>query len=176
MGKHKERPPLNIASEPIDITMEHEPQYNKEQMRMLKEIFDQFDVDKTGKCPLKIIPTTLSTLGVKMKEEDMEKLIKDVDANGSGNIDFDEYIELAKRYIEPEDDYNKLYSELRQVFMIFDKENKGYLDIAEFKAIIKEIEPELPDKELDEVVEEVDADGSGRIEFEEFLAVMAGGE
>lgn len=91
---------------------------------MLKEIFDQFDIEKTGLCPLKIIPTTLSTLGVKMKEEDMAKLIQEVDANGSGTIEFLEYIELAQRYIEPEDDYNKLYSELRQVFMIFDKERK----------------------------------------------------
>lgn len=91
---------------------------------VLKEIFDAFDVEKTGVCPLKIIPTTLSTLGVKMREEEMEKLIKEVDANGSGTIEFSEYIELAQRYIEPEDDYNKLYSELRQVFMIFDKERK----------------------------------------------------
>ncbi|XP_063700634.1 troponin C, isoallergen Bla g 6.0101-like [Culicoides brevitarsis] len=174
MGKHKERPPLNIPTEPINILIDNEPTYNKEQMRLLKEIFDQFDIEKTGLCPLKIIPTTLSTLGVKMKEEELEKLIKEVDANGSGTIEFGEYIELAQRFIEPEDDYNKVYAELRQVFMIFDKEHKGYLDIAEFKAIIKEIEPELPENELNDVVEEVDVDGSGRIEFEEFLAVMVG--
>lgn len=95
---------------------------------MLKEIFDQFDIEKTGLCPLKIIPTTLSTLGVKMKEAEMEALIKEVDANGSGTIEFGEYIELAQRYIEPEDDFNKLYTELRQVFMIFDKERKCFWD------------------------------------------------
>lgn len=54
--------------------------------------------------------------------------------------------------------------------------DKGFLSIEEFKGIIKEIEPELPEKELDDVVDEVDADGSGRIEFEEFLAVMVGGD
>lgn len=95
------------------------------QISVLREIFETFDVEKTGLCPLKIIPTTLSTLGVKMKEEEMEALIKEVDANGSGTIEFAEYIELAQRYIEPEDDYNKLYSELRQVFMIFDKDRKS---------------------------------------------------
>lgn len=148
MGKHKEKEvkPLNIPTEPIDIIIEDEPKYNKEQMRsefifwidpyivsfsnrpsVLKEIFEVFDVEKTGLCPLTIIPMTLSTLGVKMKEEEMEKLIKEVDANGSGTIDFQEYIALAQRYIEPEDDYNKLYSELRQVFMIFDKEREFHV-------------------------------------------------
>lgn len=48
------------------------------------------------------------------------------------------------------------------------------MEIAEFKAIIKELEPTLPDNELEAIVEEVDADGSGRIEFHEFMAVMVG--
>lgn len=91
---------------------------------MLQTIFDTFDVDKEGAVSLSVIPTTLSTLGVKIKEEEMQALIKEIDDNGSGKIEFKEYVELAKRYIEPEDDYNKLRTELREVFMIFDKESK----------------------------------------------------
>lgn len=52
--------------------------------------------------------------------------------------------------------------------------DKGFLTLDEFKGIVKEIEPDLPADELDKVVDEVDADGSGRIEFEEFLQVMVG--
>lgn len=88
---------------------------------MLKKIFEQFDFEKTGHCSLEIIPTTLQTLGVKLKEEEMNKLIQEVDKNGSGMIEFGEYVELAKIYIEPEEDYKQVYGELRQVFMIFDK-------------------------------------------------------
>lgn len=50
------------------------------------------------------------------------------------------------------------------------------MELAEFKSVLKEIEPELPEKELDDIVDEVDADGSGRIEFEEFLEVMIGAD
>ncbi|XP_063700635.1 troponin C-like [Culicoides brevitarsis] len=156
--------------------LKDEPQYNKEQMELLKKIFEEFDFEKTGHCSLDIIPTTLTTLGVKLKEEELEALCKEVDKNGSGMIEFNEYVELAKIYIEPEEDYKQVYSELRQVFMIFDKANKGYLELAEFKSVLKEIEPELPDQELDDIVDEVDADGSGRIEFEEFLEVMIGAD
>lgn len=52
--------------------------------------------------------------------------------------------------------------------------DKGYLEIEEFKSIIKEIEPDLPEDELDQFVHEVDSDGSGKIEFEEFLEMMVG--
>lgn len=93
-------------------------------MTLLTKIFETFDFEKTGSVGLEVIPTTLSTLGVKLKQEEMDALIKEIDNNGSGKIEFQEYIELAKRYIEPEDDYNKLYTELRQVFMIFDKGSK----------------------------------------------------
>lgn len=51
----------------------------------------------------------------------MNALIKEVDDNGSGEIEFDEYIQLAYRFIEPEDDAKKLTDELKQAFMIFDK-------------------------------------------------------
>lgn len=91
---------------------------------MLKKIFDTFDYEKTGSASLEIIPTTLTTLGVKLKEDEMKELIGEIDKNGSGKIEFLEYIELAKRYIEPEDNYKQLYTELRQVFMIFDKGSK----------------------------------------------------
>lgn len=101
--------------------LQQPPQYNQEQMDLLKKIFETFDYEKTGSAVLKIIPMTLSTLGVKMKPEELDALIKETDKDGSGKIEFSEYIELAKKYIEPEDDFNKLYAELRQVFMIFDK-------------------------------------------------------
>lgn len=90
-------------------------------MDLLTKIFETFDYEKKGSAGLEIIPMTLSTLGVKLKQAEMEALIKEIDVDGSKKIEFKEYIELAKRYIEPEDDYNKLYNELRQVFMIFDK-------------------------------------------------------
>lgn len=118
---------LNLPPEkPI---LDDVPQYNKEQLRMLQEIFDAFDVEKEGFVSLNVIPFTLSTLDVKMKEEEMQALIKEIDDNGSGKIELNEYIELAKRYIEPEDDVNKVRDELREVFMIFDKTSKYFKTI-----------------------------------------------
>ncbi|XP_063701001.1 troponin C, isoallergen Bla g 6.0201-like [Culicoides brevitarsis] len=156
------------------LHLEEAPQYNAQQMIMLKSIFESFDSTNTGNCPLEIIPAILSTLGVKTEKEELDVIIAEIDADGSGLIDFEEFLELARRYIEPEPDYTRLSAELKEVFMIFDKQNKGYLEIDEFKSIIKEIEPDLPEDELDNFVKEVDADGSGKIEFEEFLEVMVG--
>lgn len=93
---------------------------------MLKSIFESFDVSKTGNCKLEIIPAILSTLGVKTQKEELDIIIHEIDADGSGLIDFDEFIELAKRYIEPEPDYTRLSAELKEVFMIFDKQSEFF--------------------------------------------------
>lgn len=45
--------------------------------------------------------------------------------------------------------------------MLYDKEARGYLPLDEFKTILREIDPELPEDELDEMIDEID----GKIEF-----------
>ncbi|VDK67294.1 unnamed protein product [Gongylonema pulchrum] len=42
------------------------------------------------------------------------------------------------------------------------------------KALLKEIADDLSDEQLEAAVDEIDEDGSGKIEFEEFWELMAG--
>jgi calmodulin len=55
--------------------------------------------------------------------------------------------------------------DLRELFVLYDKEKKGFIPVADFKAILKEIEPELADAEAEAIVKELDTDFSGTIEF-----------
>lgn len=88
------------------------------------------------------------------------------DEDESGEIEFSEFVKLASRFVEPEEDYDELRKELREVFMLYDKEARGYLPLDEFKKILHEIDSELPEDELDEIIDEIDADGSGTIDFD----------
>ena len=40
--------------------------------------------------------------------------------------------------------------------MLYDKEARGYLPLDEFKKILTEIDPELPEDEVDEMIDEID--------------------
>jgi calmodulin len=59
---------------------------------------------------------------------------------------------------------------LRELFVLYDKEQKGFIPVAEFKLILKAIEPELADTEAEAIVKELDTDYSGTIEFDGKLA------
>ena len=44
--------------------------------------------------------------------------------------------------------------------------------MAQFRDIIAEVDPKLTDEDLDAIIEEIDEDGSGTMDFEEFCEMM----
>ena len=51
-------------------------------------------------------------------------------------------------------------------FRIYDKEGNGYITTDILKEILHEIDPELTGEDLDNIIEEVDEDGSGTLDFD----------
>lgn len=72
----------------------------------------------------------------------------------------------TEEFVEPEEDPNVVKKELREIFMMYDKEGRGYIPTAGFVSILKELEHDLPDDEAAQIVKELDTDESGTIDFE----------
>ena len=62
--------------------------------------------------------------------------------------------------------------ELKEAFRIYDKAGNGYIPISALKEILHELDPKLTDHELDGIIEEIDEDGSGTMDFDEFCGMM----
>ncbi len=65
-----------------------------------------------------------------------------------------------------EEDVEQMREELKEAFRIYDKEGNGYITTDVLKEILSEIDPELTADDLDNIVEEVDEDGSGTLDFD----------
>ena len=50
----------------------------------------------------------------------------------------------------------------------------GYITTEVLKEILREIDSTLSEYEVDQIVEEVDEDGSGTVDFDEFMSMMTG--
>ena len=62
---------------------------------------------------------------------------------------------------------------LQIIFLILNLGN-GYITTNTLKEILREIDSTLNEHNLDQIVDEVDEDGSGTIDFDEFMAMMTG--
>ena len=64
-------------------------------------------------------------------------------------------------------------SELNEAFKIFDKDKDGYITTKELGDIMKGLGQNPSEAELQNLVNEVDIEGNGTIDFKEFLGLMA---
>jgi len=118
-------------------------------------------------------------------KDQVQTIIRSVDADDSGTIDFDEFLTLM---LDPRfKDLAK--DEHREAFEMFDKDSNGHISIAELKDAFRGLGKFLPaqelsstdphlvlgqrldDDEFDAILREADLDGDSHIDYEEFLQV-----
>ena len=64
-------------------------------------------------------------------------------------------------------------TEFKEAFEIFDKDKDGYITTKELGDIMKNLGQTPSEAELQDMINEVDIDGNGTIDFKEFLGLMA---
>ncbi|KAH7728683.1 CRE-PAT-10 protein [Aphelenchoides avenae] len=143
------------------------------QIEEYQRYFDMFDRGKQGYIMVTQMGQILQGMGEEFDEKTLRKLVRRFDADGSGKLEFDEFCALVYTVANTVDK-DTLQKELREAFRLFDKEGNGYISRPTLKSLLKEIASDLTDAQLEEAVNEIDEDGSGKIEFEEFWELMAG--
>merc|ERR1712166_1235076 len=64
--------------------------------------------------------------------------------------------------------------EVREVFGLFDADNSGAIDCRELKGAMRALGFEVKAEELKKMVEDIDSEGNGTVEFKEFMGIMTG--
>jgi len=147
----------------------------KEQVEMLQTCFNSFDQEKKGYITPDIVSNMMEMMGFKFSTKELQSLIKEIDEDGSGQIEFEEFIVLCSKFMEEEPEDNAVVvKELKEIFNLYDKQDVGYMTCDVLKGILSELDPDLDDDDLDDIIDEVDEDGSGTIDFEEFCKMMVG--
>lgn len=80
-------------------------------------------------------------------------------------MEFGEFVQLAAKFIV-EEDAEAMQKELREAFRLYDKQGNGYIPTTCLKEILKELDDQLTDHELDMMIQEIDSDGSGTVDFD----------
>merc|ERR1719418_424414 len=103
----------------------------------------------------------------------MDNYAADVDEEAAGKFTILQFATVAARFMI-EDDVEQMKEELKEAFRIYDRDGQGFITTDVLKEILREIDTTLTEDDLDNIVEEVDEDGSGTLDFDEFQEMMMG--
>ncbi|XP_022746175.1 calcium-dependent protein kinase 1-like [Durio zibethinus] len=141
---------------------------SEEEIAGLKEMFKMIDTDNSGQITYEELKTGLKRFGANLAETEFHALMQAADVNNSGTIDYEEFIAatLHLNKVERED-------HLLAAFSYFDRDGSGYITQDEIQKACQEFG--IEDIRLDEMMREVDQDNDGRIDYNEFVAMMQKG-
>uniref|UniRef100_A0A1J3DK53 non-specific serine/threonine protein kinase n=1 Tax=Noccaea caerulescens TaxID=107243 RepID=A0A1J3DK53_NOCCA len=142
---------------------------NTEEIQGLKAMFANIDTDNSGSITYEELKEGLAKLGSKLTETEVKQLMDAADVDGNGSIDYIEFITATMHRHRLESNEN-----LYKAFQHFDKDSSGYITIDELEAALKEYGMG-DDATIKEVLSDVDSDNDGRINYEEFCAMMRSG-
>ena len=142
----------------------------EDQKNEFKEAFSLFDIDGDGFITAQELGTLMAKLGKKSNEAELIDMINEIDADGSGTIDFQEFLSLiTKKMKDP-----AVESELMEAFKTFDKDGNGMMASSEFRKIIKDLTNKLTDADIDDMIEEIDPNKPSQLKFDDMIRIMLG--
>lgn len=142
---------------------------SEEEIVGLKEMFRSMDTDNSGTITFEELKAGLPKLGTKLSESEVRQYMEAADVDGNGTIDYIEFITATMHM-------NKLEKEdhLFKAFEYFDKDNSGYITVEELENALTKYN--MGDaRTIKEIIAEVDTDHDGRINYDEFVAMMRKG-
>ena len=144
-------------------------QLTEEQIAEFKEAFSLFDKDGDGTITTKELGTVMRSLGNNPTDGELQDMINEVDADGNGTLEFDEFCNLMARQML---DSSQQEEELKQRFAMFDKDGNGTIDRDELREVMQQLGEKLSEEDIEEMIQDADQNGDGVIDYNEFVRYM----
>eukprot|EP00445_Apocalathium_hangoei_P085456 CAMPEP_0204217770 /NCGR_PEP_ID=MMETSP0361-20130328/79140_1 /ASSEMBLY_ACC=CAM_ASM_000343 /TAXON_ID=268821 /ORGANISM="Scrippsiella Hangoei, Strain SHTV-5" /LENGTH=487 /DNA_ID=CAMNT_0051182821 /DNA_START=1 /DNA_END=1461 /DNA_ORIENTATION=+ len=145
-------------------------QLNEDQIKSLREVFYQLDGNGDGLLTAAEMKEGLTKAGLKEIPPDLQAILEGVDSDGSGVIDYTEFLAatLDKRSYLQED-------VCWSAFRLFDKNGDGRISADELRSVLDDdsVQDVAGAKAIAELMKEIDGNGDGHIDFQEFMEMMA---
>ncbi|XP_058836043.1 calcium-binding protein E63-1 isoform X2 [Topomyia yanbarensis] len=159
----------------------------KDEKFYLRTAFDLLDRDQDGHVTPEELQFMLRNLGIHVRDELIDDLLREASRTGSGLIDETEFLQWVARIqalteestssssssnsaTQAADD--DLTQDLVAAFRVFDRDGNGYITRDELKSAMDMIGENVTEYQLNEMLELADADKDGRINYEEFARLL----
>lgn len=144
-------------------------QLRDEEVESLQDVFRALDKNGDGTLSPEEIREGLVQQGLKVPKA-LEDILKSVDCNGSGQLDYTEFIAATidkKQYMQRDVCW--------AAFRTFDLDGDGKITKEELAQVLNggDVKVALGASKLEKMIKEVDRNGDGCIDFDEFCAMLS---
>jgi calcium-binding protein CML len=149
----------------------------------MRKVFERFDENKDGVICSDELSRFMKRLGFEMSDDDVQILVKTVDENSKGTVNFSEFYALYSSLSGGDSAHSadeKAHEEeheqnLKQAFKVFDKDGDGFISVLELQSVLLSLgmQEGRSLKKCEQMIKGVDADGNGKVCFKEFKKLMS---
>jgi len=144
------------------------PGLSADEVQEVKDAFDLFDSDSSGAVSVQELVEAMQSLGLDQKNDAVFNMIKEIDTDGSGELEFAEWLEMMTARLT-----NKTpKADIEKVFKLFDNDRTGEISLDNLKRVANDLGEEVSNEELQEMVQRNDVDKDGAWTLDDFYAVM----
>lgn len=82
----------------------------------------------------------MTEMGQNPTKETLRDMMLKIDVDGSGTVDFDEFLGMMTKKMQPVgSSETEEEEELRQAFKVFDKDGNGFISVAELRDVMRSL-------------------------------------
>lgn len=157
--------------------------------------FNLYDTEDSGAIDVDQFAKILKSLKIEKEDDKIQSIIKEVDSNHDGQVDFKEFVTAMTSLLDPNGEpktssssaqnekksqNRKSYSrsmskhetdDLKMCFEKFDSNGDGQISFTELKNLMDGLGDKLTEQELKDMMTDADTNKDGFIDFEEFKAL-----
>ncbi|CAK9116054.1 unnamed protein product [Durusdinium trenchii] len=148
------------------------------EFKVFRQKFNLVDPGENGRVEFTDLTRLVGSLGVTVSEATVQELVVDSkDAyfglgRRDGALDFDEFVNFMLKLRAREGFSVGELKQFKQVFDRFDDNNNGEVEVLELADMFRYLGRSVKLDELQVIISQVDFNGSGALEFQEFLRLM----
>jgi len=147
------------------------PGLSQDEVEEIRQAFDLFDTNGTGKIDPKELKAAMQSLGFDSKNPTIFQLIADLDtpeAAKKGGIDFESFVNAINDKLGDKETRDGI----RRIFDLFiDDPNSDTITLSSLKRIAKELGEQMGQEDLKDMLERASQNGT-ELTFDEFYNIM----
>lgn len=136
----------------------------------MRVIFRNYDKDSDGFISMKDLVHVFKDLGEEIGDEELKEHLRITGINNRPNttVSYDSFQRLSKQIFRE----TKRERRLKRVFQEFDVEKKGYIEAQGIKRVLRRLNIDHTESDIDLMIKMADTKGDERVDFDEFIQIF----